>query len=363
MRKHFLHAGLITGCWTILALLFIPQTYIANAIASNPMTVWEAMEANLALFYTWAALTPVVLWLGRRFPIERKRIFRNSTILFFLAAPIVLFHVITLDYMNGLLSGELRGLSPPTPLRGMLVYLGAFDIIFYWTILAVSHALLYFRKYQEREFRLAQAQLQALKTQLHPHFLFNTLNAISELIYEAPATAEQTLTQLSHLLRLSLKTDQEQEIALREELDFLKNYIEIHQTLMQERLTVCWDIAPETYNALVPNLILQPLVENSIRHGIASRARGGMIEIRASHIDGTLNLEVCDDGVGLSSSAASTTQSGVGITNTRARLQYLYGDCYRFDLSAPPKGGLSVNVRIPFRERAEKDHADTYIDR
>lgn len=345
-----MQVGLIMGYWTILALLFVPQTYSANAHTSEPMTVWEAMVANLILFYTWAALTPLVLWLGRRFPIERKKIFRNLTILFVLAAPIVSLQVITLDYMNGIIFGELRGLSPPTPLSHMFITLGAFDIIFYWAILAVSHALIYFRKYQEREFRLVQAQLQALKVQLHPHFLFNTLNAISELIYAAPETAERTITQLSDLLRLSLKSGKEQEVAFKEELDFLQKYIEIHQTLMHERLTVRWDIDPDTYDALVPNLILQPLVENSIRHGIASRAQGGMIEIRAHHRDGTLNLEVYDDGIGLSPNPESAARSGVGITNTRARLEYLYGDMHRFNLSPSAGGGLTVDIVIPFRE-------------
>jgi two-component system LytT family sensor kinase len=357
-----LQAGLLIGCWTIPALIFVPQTYQANLNTSEPVTVWEALKANLALFYTWAALTPVIFWLGRRFPIERKKIFRNLLILFFLGVPVVLIQVVALDYLNGLVFGELKGFRLPTSLRHMLITLGAFDFTIYWTISAFIHALSYFRKYQERELRLTQAQLQALKMQLHPHFLFNTLNAISELIYEEPETAERTITQLSDLLRLSLKSGKEQEVVLREELDFLQKYIEIHQTLMHERLTVRLDIEPETYDALVPNLILQPLVENSIRHGIAPRAEGGMIEIKAHHIDGTLNLEVCDDGIGLSPDAESAARDGVGITNTRARLQYLYGDAYRLELRESSKGGLAVNVHIPFRERAENYHADTYID-
>src|SRR5205085_10374133 len=233
-------------------------------------------------------------------------------------------------------------------------------IMIYWAILAVSQALTYFRKYQEREFRLAQAQLQVLRMQLHPHFLFNTLNAISELVYQAPERADRTITQLSDLLRLSLKSGQEQEVPHKEELDFLRKYVEIQQTLMQERLSVRWEIDPASFDALVPNMILQPLVENSIRHGIAARECGGQIKVSARRMDDMLNLEVCDDGVGSPADAQPTPPGGVGLTNARARLVHLYGSRHRFDLRAASGSGLIVSIAIPFREFANPPGEDAH---
>jgi sensor histidine kinase YesM len=229
-----------------------------------------------------------------------------------------------------LLKSTGQSLEPAT-WEDLFTTLGAFDIMVYRAIFAVSQALTYFRKYQEREFRLAQ--LQSLKTQLQPHFLFNTLNAISELTYESPEIAERTITQLSDLLRLSLKSDKEQEVKLKDELNLLEKYVEIQRTLMQERLTVRWEIDPDTFEALVPTLILQPLVENSIRHGLDPLTHGGLIEVWAQRQGGMLHLAVRDNGVGFSADAQNSSANGVGLTNTRARLGHLYGRKHHFDLS------------------------------
>ena len=362
MRKRFLQAGLIIGGWTLLALLFVPQTYYANSRAPSPMTVWDALVANLVLFYRWAALTPLVLWLGRRFPIERKRIFRNLLILILLEVPVALFQLRVLDFVNRLIFGEAGALWQITSLKSLFIWVGAFDVQVYWSLLAVSQALAYFRKYQEREFRLAQAQLQMLKMQLHPHFLFNTLNAISELVYESPKKAERTITQLSDLLRLSLKGGGGQEVTLKEELEFLRKYVEIQQTLLQERLAVRWEIEDETLDALVPNMLLQPLIENSIRHGIAGRARGGRVEVSARREDGMLRLEVCDDGVGFPAGGARALRYGVGLSNARARLEHLYGGAHRFRLGEGRRGGAAVSIEIPFRECEGEAGEDTHAD-
>jgi sensor histidine kinase YesM len=253
----------------------------------------------------------------------------------------------------------------------LLFNMASFNIWSYWAIMAVSQAINYFRKYQDREFRLVQAQLQALRMQLNPHFLFNTLNAISELVYEAPETAERTITQLSDLLRLSLKSGQAQEITLREELDFLQKYTEIQQTLLQERLRLRWEVDPQTFDACVPNMILQPLVENSIRHGLATRAGGGEIAVSAERLDGGLHLSVVDDGIGLAREGAfgagdengAGKAQGVGLRNTRARLERLYGRRHSFELRETPGGGLTVRITIPFREdREERALEDTHAD-
>ena len=237
--------------------------------------------------------------------------------------------------------------QPPAPLWALLVGLGATNVMVYWAIIAVSHAINYFRKYQEREFRLAQAELQALRTQLHPHFLFNTLNAIAELVYSDPKVADRSILRLSELLRFSLASEKTQEVTLKEEIEFLEKYVEIHKTLMRDRLNVRVCVDPETLDAAVPNMIVQPLVENAIKHGISPRPAGGNIEVHARRLNGKLYVEITDDGVGMPETDA---QGGVGLINTRERLKHLYNDAHTFDLSSLPGKGVTVRISVPFRE-------------
>jgi sensor histidine kinase YesM len=255
---------------------------------------------------------------------------------------------------------------PPVPIVGLLLGIGATNVMIYWGVVAVSQALTYFRRYKEREVLLAEARLQSLRTQLHPHFLFNTLNAIAELIYEDASRAERTITQLSDLLRVALRRGPEQEVTLKEELDFLRNYVEIQQTLLQERLVVRWRVADEALDALVPNMILQPLVENAIRHGIGPRREGGSIEIAASREGDGLRLRVEDDGLGADPASLVGGGGGLGLSNTRARLRHLYGDAHEFELSGRRTGGggLVASLVIPFREgRGEGSDEDSHADR
>jgi LytS/YehU family sensor histidine kinase len=192
--------------------------------------------------------------------------------------------------------------------------------------------------------------LNLLKMQLHPHFLFNTLNAISALVYESPRAADRTISQLSDLLRLSLNSGAAQEVSLKDELEFLRKYVQIQQTLLQERLEVRWDIEPAALDAFVPNMILQPIVENSIRHGIAPLENGGRIEVSAGRFDGSLRLSVCDNGIGLAPDERGPRTEGVGLGNMRARLKHLYGGAHQLSLSEPRGGGLEVRLLIPYRE-------------
>ena len=198
------------------------------------------------------------------------------------------------------------------------------------------------------ETRLARAQLQSLKLQMHPHFLFNTLNSITTLITEDPLAAERMVTGLSELLRISLRTASEQEVPLERELEVLRHYLTIQEIRFQDRLSVALDIDPDTLPAMVPNLILQPLVENAIRHGIGPRATGGSIEVRATHVGEMLRLRVHDDGVG-TPSEAMPVREGTGIGNTRARLGHLYGRHHRFEIGGAPGAGFTVVAEIPFR--------------
>ncbi|MEO6444471.1 MAG: histidine kinase [Gemmatimonadaceae bacterium] len=199
---------------------------------------------------------------------------------------------------------------------------------------------------EQLQARLDQAQLQTLKLQLHPHFLFNTLNAITALIHRSPERAERMVAGLSELLRISLGSAAEQEITLARELEVLEHYVDIQQERFQGRLLVRFDVAPDVRHALVPNLILQPLVENALKHGIGPRAAGGVVDVRAHRENDALLLVVRDDGVG--EAAPSIRREGVGLTNSRARLASLYGDAQQLRARPRAEGGFEVSIVIPF---------------
>jgi LytS/YehU family sensor histidine kinase len=237
----------------------------------------------------------------------------------------------------------------------LLVKTWHFNLLIYWVIVAVSSAFDYYRKFRERELRgvelekrLVQAKLQALQMQLNPHFLFNSLHSISSLMHQDVEAADKMIMRLSDLLRAALDKSDMQEVTLREELEFLKRYLEIEQIRFGSRLTVKMDVAPEAFDARVPNLILQPLVENAVRHGIEPHAKPGRIELRAKREVDTLVLEVSDNGKGLP--ATRPAEEGVGLSNTRARLQTLYGAAHSFELLDAPGGGLLARVTIPFQK-------------
>jgi sensor histidine kinase YesM len=240
----------------------------------------------------------------------------------------------------------------------LLVKTWHFNLLIYWVIVAVSFAFDYYGKFRERELRaaeleksLAQAKLQALQMQLNPHFLFNSLHSISALMHQDVEAADRMIVRLSDLLRAALENSDAQEVTLRAELKFLQSYLEIEQIRFGRRLKVTMEISPDTLDARVPNLILQPLLENAIRHGIEPHAKPGLIELRAQRANGELTLEVSDNGAGVSD--ANSLDEGVGLSNTRARLRTLYGEAHRFELGNRPEGGLRVRLTIPFRT-AEK---------
>lgn len=364
MRKHLTAIGLTLACWTFLGLLFTPQTYLLNLRAPTPLSVWQAFAANAVLFYVWAVLTPLVLWLGKILPLERARFRRNLSALFALAFPVSALVIALVYAANFVFLSWSDRYIPPAPIEALVVGIGATNVMIYWGIVAVSQAFIYFNRYRDREKSLAQAQLHALKTQLNPHFLFNTLNAISELVYEDAKEAEATIGKLSELLRMTLKTEQAQEITLRRELEFLRKYLEIQQTLLQDRLKVVWRIAPETLSACVPNMILQPLAENSVRHGIVPRRRGGTLKIVTVKENGRLIMRVQDDGLGFDSNLRGEKGDGIGLLNTRLRLRHLYGDEHRLLLEALPDGkGVAAVIEIPFVESDKNyDAQDTHFD-
>lgn len=351
----------------------------------NTATIWYGMRAGffpnaqpmrwsvllleqLTVWYPVALLAPACLSLAARFPLERERwlptlaIHLSINLGFHVCLVLISLPLSHLIWRESILS--LRFLHN---LHQRLIGRLPIDVIIYWVIVGTGYAFEYYHRFREQqlqaaclelratqlETQLVQAQLQALKMQLHPHFLFNTLHAISALMDDDVKGARRMIARLSELLRLTLENVGQQEVSLRQELDALERYLEIEQIRFQDRLTVRLAVTPETLDASVPNLVLQPIVENAIRHGIAPRSSAGRIEIRAERRNGMIELEVIDDGPGLQL-GGEAFKEGIGLANTRARLQQLYGDEHRIEIKDADEGGLAVKLSIPFRQ-AEVD--------
>jgi sensor histidine kinase YesM len=221
----------------------------------------------------------------------------------------------------------------------------SFELPIYLMILMGAHAMLFYRRDQERAASLARARLDALRMQLQPHFLFNTLNTIGGLVYEDPQKADAILTALSDLLRMSLETSRETELPLSREMEFVERYLAIMHARFEERVRFQIELEPEVRDALVPPMLLQPIVENAVEHGLQPKPAGGVVTVKASRREGSVRLEVRDDGVGLP--ASTSTKEGVGLQNTRARLRELYGDDATLELRND--SGTTVEILIPFR--------------
>jgi sensor histidine kinase YesM len=297
--------------------------------------------------------------MGNKFSFENGR-WKISAPIHITASFLIAFSELAIDAYVLPKLGYLRRYQPATFWDTYKIFLLVnlhFSVAIYWAVFSIYQAVKYYRKYRERELktsqleaRLAQSRLQVLKMQLHPHFLFNTLNAVSELIYKDQESAERMIGDLSDLLRMSFENLEVQEIPLKQELEFLEKYLEIEQMRFHDRLRVEMQIAPETLDAKVPNMILQPLVENAIKHGLAPRSEGGKIEIGSQRSNGNLQLSVSDNGIGVPFGDFENLHEGVGLSNTRRRLRHLYGEHHKFDLAIADKSGLKVNLTIPFRE-------------
>ena len=341
--------------WTLIGLAFAGQLYLVRAKLGDPVSWQFAIGRNLADWYVFAILSIPVWRLARHFPIERAKWHR--TLLVHMVGA-TLFSLCWMVFRAALEHWQSRASGQPVPFETAfthaLVATFVFNAIIYWALVSLAHALSYYLKYQERtvraaelEKRLTEAKLQALQMQLNPHFLFNTLHAISALMHQDVEAADRMLARLSDLLRYALESTDSQEVPLRKELDFLTRYLEIEQTRFGKRLQVRLQIEPAAMDAHVPNLILQPLVENAIKHGIEPHARPGIVELRARPENGTLRLEVEDNGEGLK--PGKPAGFGVGLTNTRARLQQLYGENHRLEMVNGTAGGLLVRLSIPWR--------------
>jgi two-component sensor histidine kinase len=260
---------------------------------------------------------------------------------------------------TNILSQMAEAMKPGLPHPGSLALspLGTLlDLLAYGALAGVAHAVHFYGRYRERERRalflesnLAQARLRSLQAQLHPHFLFNTLNAIATLLRRDPRAAETTLMSLSELLRLALSRSDEQEIRLREEMRFLERYMEIQQTRFGKRLRFEQTIEPASLDCLVPTLLLQPLVENAIQHGIEPSGNPGLIQVSTKGVNGRMVVSVEDDGIGLQTPALGNKPGGIGLSNLRARLEALYGAEQKLEVLPRATGGVTVRIEIPWR--------------
>jgi two-component system, LytTR family, sensor kinase len=340
--------------WTALALILSSQSYIYSIVTGEDKDWGRVFSWTLTEWYLWAALSPAIFWLASRFRFERG-MWKTALFTHFTAAVVFAFaHIFLQSIVQCLTFWSRVGGSS---LDGVFAFLFTkkfhLNLLTYVGIVAFSHAIFYYRRYHERSAQLARAQLHSLQMQLQPHFLFNTLNTISELVYRDPRAADKTIARLGDLLRLSLETENLPEVTLRQELEFLQKYLEIEKTRFHDRLTVDFEISPDTLDACLPSMILQPLLENAVRHGIAARPGAGRIEISAGRLEDSLEIKISDDGSGIQNSESDNFREGIGLSNTRARLQQLYGNRQALILNNS-ESGLEVILRMPFHPNAAK---------
>ena len=322
---------------------------------------WRIFSWGVLTWLVWAPLTPAIVWLARKHSLVGETWLRSLLIHFpaFLltsiahsaAATAITLAVKPFDNM-----GSSPSAFWPRFLSRMQGSFGS-DLLVYGAVVGIYYALDYYRKYREREFlttrleaQLAQAQLDSLRMQLHPHFLFNTLNSIVGLVRDnRNQTAVSMLVGLSDLLRHTLETSARQEVELREEINFTKLYLGIQEMRFSDRLRIEFDIDPATTKAMVPNLILQPLTENALRHGIGRSVDSGLVGVSSAIEDGHLRLTVYDDGAGLPEHWQLKGSAGIGLANTAARLHQLYDNDHQFDIRNRDGGGVEVVIVMPLR--------------
>jgi sensor histidine kinase YesM len=359
-RSRWKRLALIWGIWTFIGIVFTLQSYFTSFRSEKPTPLLDSLYLQMTWSYLWALTTPLVLWAASRLPIERNNWMRSAL----LHAPLSIVLSVFVTAVGHVFMWLYWGWSLGRPFSfermGRFVVANFSEGVGIYLLIALtSYAFSYYRKFRESqvqtlklEAQLSQAQLHALKMQLHPHFLFNTLHSISALLNKDTESARRMITRLGDFLRLTLDNSGAQEVTLQKEIEFLSCYLEIERIRFQDRLVTRVDVPLQTLDAKVPNLILQPIVENAIRHGIAPRSTPGLIEIGVEQQNGTLRIQIRDNGPGLpdNRTADNLFQRGLGLANTETRLERLYGTDHLFDFRNNPAGGLVVTLEIPFHK-------------
>ncbi|MEW5875635.1 MAG: sensor histidine kinase [Candidatus Zixiibacteriota bacterium] len=352
--------------WAVILLFWLAVSLLSSLhwelfyFGRNPYTWWELFRAKAALWYVWGFCTPFLLWFAGRYQLEGGSLARRLPILVgasvvFTAAYIVLYTGVL--YLNARFVEDIRESTFAGLLDWVIGVHSSWYYLAFWVTIGIENAAIYYSSFRDREIRtarleteLAAAQLAALRNQLQPHFLFNTLHTILALVrVKDQATAERMLTALSDLLRQSLDHVKQHETSLREELGFLRRYIEIEQIRFSDRLRVEWEIDPDTLDARVPAFVLQPLAENAIRHGIEKRPGPGHIGITAGKSAGSVMLEVRDNGAGIEPPGLDRGQYGHGLGGLRTRLQVLYPGRHSLDIVSGNGTGTTVRLTLPWK--------------
>ncbi|MFK7848572.1 MAG: sensor histidine kinase [Rhodothermales bacterium] len=362
-KNHWQGFALLVSFWTLVAFIFAAAGFYHRLMEGEVLPASTVVWWMLGM-YLWIPATLIVVLLVRWFPIRRRSWYRT-----------VPFHAIAAVWNSLLMAAMHTGLrfGWSTYVQGVdfnfletlnRVFSGSLgvDCLLYLTILAGVHAFRFHNESHQRmleamdlKTKLAEVQLQALKMQLHPHFLFNAFHTVSMLIRQRrEEEAINMVAGLGTLLRYVLDNAFEQKVAFRKELKLLNHYLDVERIRFRDRLKVDMNIAPEVYAAAVPNLLLQPLVENSIRHGIVPGSNEGKIDIVARREGNQLRVRIHDNGVGLPADWQSKKQTGIGLANTKLRLERLYPDSHHIDFSNAPEGGCLINIVIPF-ERLNYD--------
>ncbi len=358
-KRRLIGAGLNIGAWTLVGFFFSSQIYFLYSKSKNPISFWVAMCWQMPAVYLFALATPLVLWLARRFALNRQN-WRRNLIIHLFAGIIIAFALAFLHVWLDIFSATLYlGKSYETTISSLsrqAFFILDKELLVYCFLVGMSHAFQYYNHFRVGEVRaarletqLAQSQLQALKMQLHPHFLFNTLHSISSLMHKDTEAADKMISHLGDFLRLTLEQSGTQVVTLNQEIEFLRSYLAIESIRFQDRLTTHIKIDPKALDAQVPYLILQPLIENAIKHGIAPRSLPGRIEITAERRDTMLRIQVKNDGskLKLSDGFNGYAKQGLGLANTQARLDQLYSTSCRFELADDPTGGVIATLEIP----------------
>jgi len=347
---------LYIGLWLLLSCIFASQLFLAGFV--SPWS--QAFVSELVYWLSWGILAPAVFFMCRRLYPRGWFVYAPALLLgalvAVLVAPAIAQEIGRVQGWLGLCFGDCS--QPGSPFTreflGHTARVAGVNLPVYAGFVLTWHALSHYRESRERALRsveleslLHQAQLQALRSQLNPHFLFNSLHSIAELVHTDPKLAEQLLVRLGELLRQVLRSSTQPETPLAEELEFIRGYLDIEQMRLGERLRVNWEIEPDAGRLRVPSLILQPLVENAIQHGVAATTSAGTLTIRARRDGEHLHVQVSDTGPG-PARTGTPGRTGIGLANTRVRLERLYGTNHRFTIaSIPDAEGCVVDLRIP----------------
>jgi len=352
--------GIAFLVWSLVAAFLIAQRYLFSLTAGVPFHPLPVASGILASCWVWALLSPFILQFAQSLPLDRTDGLRNLGLHALLAVGCLFVDTLA-D------AGAALWFSPGNKLSlvSRLLNRSFINLFSYAVVLATGHALNYYGLLSERKNRatelekqLLKAQLRALQMQLRPHFLFNSLHTVAGLIRTGQGqTAIRLIAELGHLLRSVLKGDGEQLVPLRVEIDFIQRYLEIERIRFAERLRTRISVAPEAMDAMVPSLILQPLVENALRHGIESRAGIGEVEVEVTRDRDTSCIWVRDSSLGAPSDDAAFEGAGIGLANTRERLRHLYGESHRFELARTETGGAVAVLTIPFQEAKQEERA------